>query len=66
LGIPEDDIPQKLYALNNLPKIRHGDDRRRELKREIKRELAALDKAGKKGTTLTDMFPVSTKNGTLL
>ena len=42
-GIPEDDIPQKLYALNNLPKIRHGDDRRRELKREIKRELEALD-----------------------
>jgi len=65
LGIPEDDIPQKLYALNNLPKIRHGDDRRRELKREIKRELAALDKAGKKGTTLTDMFPVSTIKGTV-
>jgi len=65
IGIAEDDIPQKLHALNNLPKIRHGDDRRRDLKREIKRELEALDKAGKKGTTVTDMFPVQTKTGTV-
>jgi len=65
LGIPEDDIPQKLYALNNLPKIRHGDDQRRELKREIKRELEALDKAGEKGNKKVDMFPVTTKQGSI-
>merc|ERR1719326_1382211 len=47
LGIPKEEIPQKLYALNNQPKIRSGDDRRKMLKKAIEKEIKNLEKEAK-------------------